>query len=305
LVAVSLARKKLNRALAMLTILRELLVLGQRAPQVYTCGVFLWLQFASLPLAANCGQADPVAVQVVKVVDGDTLRLKDGRSVRILGVNAPEVAYPNKPGQPLGEAARAAAQAFVAASKQRVYLSFETLYQDRYGRSLAHVYDARGRSLGAELLASGMAIAIAVPPNMAQADCLYSYELQARRAQLGVWSNSYWIASSKQLRTSDRGFRVVRGKVLGVDIDRSAWLTLEGNLAVQVSRKNWRHVTNAQGRAFGASDWQTLKGQTVEVRGWITTPRTKVSAAKKQRRPYRPLLLTISAPKSLLVNPAP
>ncbi len=44
--------------------------------------------------------------EVQRVVDGDTVRLKDGRSVRMIGVNAPETGKKGRPDEPFAVAAR-------------------------------------------------------------------------------------------------------------------------------------------------------------------------------------------------------
>jgi endonuclease YncB( thermonuclease family) len=104
-------------------------------------GVFLCLCSLFLPSAAvaECGFPTGELVQVARVSDGDTLKLQDGRSVRVLGINAPEIVHGNRPGQPLGRESRAAAQAFIDASKGKVRLGFERETHDHYGRFLAHV----------------------------------------------------------------------------------------------------------------------------------------------------------------------
>ena len=40
-------------------------------------------------------------VEVARVVDGDTVRLRDGRSVRLIGINAPELAHNGRTTEPL------------------------------------------------------------------------------------------------------------------------------------------------------------------------------------------------------------
>ncbi len=39
-------------------------------------------------------------VEVARVVDGDTVRLRDGRSVRLIGINAPELAHNGRTTEP-------------------------------------------------------------------------------------------------------------------------------------------------------------------------------------------------------------
>jgi endonuclease YncB( thermonuclease family) len=89
-------------------------------------------------------------VQVSSVYDGDTLRLQDGRRVRLIAVNAPELARDGKSDQPLARASRAAVEAFIA-DTEFVHLSFESRRADRYGRVLAHVTLPSGRNLESHL----------------------------------------------------------------------------------------------------------------------------------------------------------
>lgn len=255
---------------------------------VFLCATFiaLWPQLGS----AECGSPAGEFVQVVRVSDGDTLKLQDGRSVRILGVNAPEVTHGKKAGQPLGKESRATAKAFVERDQGRVRLGFELEKRDHYGRLLAHVYDARGRSLAAEQLRAGMAMQVGVPPNIAQAKCLAKVEQAARKQNLGVWRHHYWqpLASSS-MRGDETGFRLISGRVAKVDINSAIWLELDGKLVVRIAKKDWP--------LFGYSqrDWQSLKGRRLEVRGWIG----KQSSKRSQQ--FKPLVMQLRSPSSLMV----
>ncbi|MBF3305298.1 thermonuclease family protein, partial [Pseudomonas aeruginosa] len=53
-------------------------------------------------------------VEVARVVDGDTVRLRDGRSVRLIGINAPELAHNGRTTEPFAEAAKQRLQALVS-----------------------------------------------------------------------------------------------------------------------------------------------------------------------------------------------
>ena len=61
-------------------------------------------------------------VEVQRVVDGDTVRLKDGRSVRMIGINTPETGRKGRADEPFAVAARQRLQALVQASDGRVGL---------------------------------------------------------------------------------------------------------------------------------------------------------------------------------------
>ena len=72
--------------------------------------------------------------------DGDTVRLKDNRRVRLLGINAPELRRKNHPGEALAIEARNALRALVEQHSYRAGLRFGSERDDRYGRTLAHLY---------------------------------------------------------------------------------------------------------------------------------------------------------------------
>lgn len=90
------------------------------------------------PVLAFCPLPDkPQWVAVRQVVDGDTLRLVDGRSVRLIGINAPEMGRKGRTSEPYAEAARRRLQALVKANDDRVGLVPGVEGKDKYGRTLA------------------------------------------------------------------------------------------------------------------------------------------------------------------------
>ncbi|HEX7763483.1 MAG TPA: thermonuclease family protein [Cellvibrio sp.] len=271
---------------------RTLMVPRVKTPGMKVPGVFLCL-FLSLSCAADCGRPAGALLSVARVSDGDTLKLEDGRSVRVLGINAPELARGQAPAQPLGREARAAAQAFIQRAGGKVQLGFERERADRYGRLLAHVYDSRGRSLAAELLQQGMGLQISVPPNVAQETCLLAFERRAQARGVGVWRNRYWNAyPAESLAVRDTGFRLLRGRVSRVDVNSSAWLELEGNLVVRIAQRDWAQF------GFNKRDWLALKGQQIDVRGWIVARKASATGGRQ----FKPLMLQLRSPAALQVS---
>ena len=124
-------------------------------------------------------------VQVIDVVDGDTLVVEGGRSIRILGIDTPETRHPAMRGpQPMGQEATEGLAALVAG--RRIALERDVTDRDHYGRELRHVW--RGRGLVAEtLLAKGLARSLILPPNRAHAERLERAEARARAEGLGIW----------------------------------------------------------------------------------------------------------------------
>jgi hypothetical protein len=79
--------------------------------------------------------AETEVVTVSHVHDGDTLTLSDGRKVRLIGVNATEVAKKGSSNQPFSLQAKQAVQAFISQSKSTQLLT-DIENKDHYGRWL-------------------------------------------------------------------------------------------------------------------------------------------------------------------------
>lgn len=223
---------------------------------------FVWaLGGASLALAEECPLLpDGQEVTVRQVVDGDTLRLVDGRSVRLIGVNAPELGKSGGTAQPYAEAARRRLQALVEASGEHLRLVPGREATDHYGRTLAHLYDRQGSNLEARLIAEGLGYAVAIAPNTRLAGCQAAAERQARQARLGLWKQDPTIAASA---IRDGGFALVQGHLQGVERNRGGlWLQFDGDLVVNVPS---RFVD-----AFDELPLPQWIGRTLEARGWIS-----------------------------------
>lgn len=129
------------------------------------------------------GPAEEIAL-VAQVPDGDGLELADGRRVRYIGIDAPEIAgYDGRP-EGWAEEARDLNRALVLG--RRVRLVRDTSESDRYGRLLRYVYVGK-RMVNAELLRAGLATVLEVPPDLAHAATFRRLEEAARRQKRGMW----------------------------------------------------------------------------------------------------------------------
>jgi endonuclease YncB( thermonuclease family) len=200
---------------------------------------------------------------VKQVIDGDTIELGDGRHVRFIGVNAPEVAHEDRAAEPFAEDARAAVERDVAHDKT-VLLRYDAERLDVHQRTLAHVYRADGRSVEAELLARGLAFAIAIPPNLTDVDCYHAKEREARVAKRAIWSAQYYAPIAADRVTSDHlGFRRVQGRIERVgQSKKSIWLNLAKNVALRIDRDDLKY--------FGVARPDTWRGRSIVARGWMT-----------------------------------
>ncbi|CAG8864376.1 hypothetical protein PS627_00999 [Pseudomonas fluorescens] len=252
-------------------------LLLKKAPLV---GAFFMGAIWHLPALAFCPlpeRAQQVAVR--QVIDGDTVRLTDGRSVRLIGINAPEIGRKGRISEPFADAARRRLQALVKASDGKVGLVRGVQGKDKYGRTLAHLYGRNGDNLEAVLLGEGLGYRVAVAPNVRLAGCQHSAEQAARKARSGLWRHSP-VQRPADIRHS--GFAVVAGRVQKIERNRGGiWLELDSAMVLQVPPRLQR--------AFPARFVNDLKGRQVEARGWVTDRSRKGGLKPGQRRWLLPL----------------
>ena len=135
------------------------------------------------------GATRPGVARVVRVVDGDTIRVRaDGReeTVRYIGVDTPETKKPGTPVQCFGKAASAANERLVEGERVRLVEGEEP--RDRYGRLLAYVRrDRDGLFVNEQLVARGYARTLTIAPNDRYALRFRALEARARVARTGLW----------------------------------------------------------------------------------------------------------------------
>jgi len=143
----------------------------------------------AVPLAACGGAQQPAAVievsrnVVAYVNDGDTLRLTDGRRVRLVQIDAPELET-----ECYGHAARRALIR-LAAPGTRVTLERDPALDavDRYGRVLRYVL-VDGRNVNLQLVAEGAAEPYFFHNDRGRlARALLAAAAVARAHRLGIW----------------------------------------------------------------------------------------------------------------------
>jgi micrococcal nuclease len=125
--------------------------------------------------------------EVKWVIDGDTIVLKDGRHVRYIGVNAPEIAHDKQPAEPLGYQAKRFNSRQVAA--QKIRLEFDRERSDRYGRVLAHIFLPNGEWINAKILKAGYGYLLYRKPNVKYTADLLNAQRYAMGLEKGIWRN--------------------------------------------------------------------------------------------------------------------
>lgn len=164
--------------------------------------VFALLVLVSLltiSLASGCalgGQAARVTVaspdtvnrveaKVARVVDGDTIVLENGETVRYLGIDAPETVNPNMAPEFYGQEATDKNRELVEG--RTVSLEKDVSDRDHYGRLLRYV-SVGNVFVNAELVRGGYAYEASRPSDSRYRSLLRKLEQEAREQHRGLWA---------------------------------------------------------------------------------------------------------------------
>ena len=200
--------------------------------------------------------------EVKYVYDGDTLTLDDGRKVRLIGINTPEMGRKGKPHEAYSIEARNALRSLFSEDKT-IHLLHGIDKQDRYGRMLAHGFLDDGQNIQSKLLNQGLASTIMISPNTRFASCYLEQERNARCAGKGLWKKQR-ILDAGRLKPKDKGFQIVRGKVESINSNsKGIWIRLDDKLTVGI-RPDDKHL-------FDLGQIKGLLEQQVIVRGWVNS----------------------------------
>lgn len=154
--------------------------------------VFLlaFLALRTLPSSIPPDLSEPVTV--IRVIDGDTIEISGGITVRLIGVDTPESVHPDETKN--SDYGKAAAQWTTdLLSGQFVRLEYDTEQTDSYGRTLAYVY-LDGTMVNEILLQKGLAKTMIIAPNTKYADRFKRLEQQAKDNNNGFWANYFMTA---------------------------------------------------------------------------------------------------------------
>ena len=144
-------------------------------------------------------------IRVRWVDDGDTMVLMDGRRVRYLGINAPEIANDKygKKADPLGYEALALNRHLVKGKRVRLELDRET--HDGYGRLLAYVYLRGNQLINEQMVLNGLAYFYPHWPNNRYDDLLLKAQRKAMLATRGIWR--HWKKNDRKVIGNRRSRR--------------------------------------------------------------------------------------------------
>ena len=227
----------------------------------------LFLASHAAARASPCAFAAQGEGRVADIVDARSLRLDDGREIRLAGI----------------EPTATTKETLATMLRGRdVSLRGPDDTPDRYGRQTAFVF-AAGTDVAAQmlLLAQGEAL---VSAEIADSDCttaLLGAEGEARRLKKGSWAGPSVIKNAESPDDILAGigrFAVVEGKVLSV---RQAGATTYLNFGRNWTRGFAVTISRRMGAAFAAAgiSLKSLENRRIRVRGWVegtTGPRIEV-----------------------------
>jgi micrococcal nuclease len=121
---------------------------------------------------------------VDNVIDGDTIVLRDGRTIRYLGINAPETHHPTKGVECYGSEATERNKALASGKKIILECGLENM--DEYGRYLRYVF-VDDIFVNAELVQEGYATAFPYGKTEKFEQVFVQLENYSRMQNKGLW----------------------------------------------------------------------------------------------------------------------
>jgi len=129
-------------------------------------------------------------VKVIRVIDGDTIKIETGQSVRYIGMDTPELHDPKKPVQCFAQEAYEKNKQLVEGKTVR--LEKDVSQTDKYGRLLRYIFlpqtaTAEALFVNKYLVTEGYAYAATFPPDVKYADIFRQEQKTAMENKKGLW----------------------------------------------------------------------------------------------------------------------
>lgn len=166
-------------------------------------------------LACTQSYSDYSNITVTEVIDGDTIKLANGKLLRYIGIDTPETRI-KKNGkflyspQPFSLEATQFNKDLVEGKSVKIEFDVEKV--DKYGRLLGYCF-VNDTFVNAKMLEEGYAVLYSRPPNVKYTDLFVTVQRQAQSNQKGLWV-VYAIIDHAQANQYINQIRTVQGKVI-------------------------------------------------------------------------------------------
>lgn len=153
-------------------------------------------------------------IRVVEIIDGDTIRLENGKLLRFIGIDTPEMRVKKETvwidhPQPFARQAKAFTRTLLGGECVRIEFDVERV--DKYGRLLGYVF-LDDRCINTLLLEEGIAVLYTRPPNVKYTEEFLAAQTCARDKKKGLWG-AYAVVSAEEADECIGQIRTVKGKV--------------------------------------------------------------------------------------------
>lgn len=159
--------------------------------------IALFMYFTSGEDAEEASTSGYIPVELVKTIDGDTIRVMyEGkeRKLRYLLIDTPELNHKQQGKQPFSEEATKRNDELLKSGNIEIEFDIGER-EDKYGRLLAYVY-VDGESVQQQLVEEGLArVAYIYPPNTKHLDPFKDAEGKAQQAGTGIWSIEDYVTN--------------------------------------------------------------------------------------------------------------
>ena len=142
---------------------------------------------SSFPTPTSVPKNDRIQAKVISVVDGDTIKIESGETVRYIGIDTPESVDPRKPVQCFAKEASKKNEELVMG--KTIELENDISDRDRYGRLLRYVWIG-DEMVNEKLVREGFARSYSYPPDIKYQENLIEAERQAKEENRGLWGSA-------------------------------------------------------------------------------------------------------------------
>ncbi len=199
--------------------------------------------------------------RIKTIYDGDTIELEDGRKIRLLGINTPEVQHRNQAADAGGDGAKHWLTDKLRNTKVRLEIGLEKT--DKYGRTLAHLFTERKEHINLQLVEAGLATVSIYPPNLHYVNEFVKAQDLAEQAKRGIWGRPEYapITINELTENGHQGWTRVVGNVTGIHkTGKSVYLEFSPTSFKVRIESQWLELF---------PEINNYQDKTIEVRGWL------------------------------------